>query len=180
MKTGVKMSDNLSENNQNQEELINKLIQEHTEGAQPSESESPSQNVLTEQEAAALGQVENIQSLIDQADEEEKPKPKTSKKFVISVNNEFVSYFEDISPEDRSKIVNNFLQKEIENKGKNRVKKRIVRIIKHVLIILLTIIIGFPLIFYIVNTSMESTLKSYKYMQVNFERLYQQKNINRL
>ena len=169
------MTDNLSENNQNQEEIIQKLINEHTEGI----NNTPSTEALTEKEAAALNQVENIQNLIDQADEEDKPKPKTSKKFVVSVNNEYIEYFEDLSPESRSKLVNDFLKKEIENRGKNRVKRKVVKIIRHILVILLTIVIGFPLIFLLVNTSIHSTLKSYKYMQVNFERLYQQKNINK-
>ncbi len=172
------MSDNLSENSQKQEELIDKLIQQNSENAQPV-GEAASQNVLTEQEISALGQVENIQNLIAQADEEDKPQPKTSKKFVVSVQNEFVEFFEDLSVEKRSSLINDYLKKEIENKGKNRLRKKAVRIIKHILIILLTIVIGFPIIFFLVNTSIQSTLKSYNYMQVNFERLYQQKNINK-
>ncbi len=173
------MSDNLSENNQNEEELINKLIQEHTANVAGPEVTDSQPTPLTEQELSALSQVENIQSLLEQADQEERPMPKTSKKFVVNVQNEYVDFFEELSPEKKSLLINEFLKKEIENKGKYRIRKKAIRIIKHVLIILLTIVIGFPVIFYLVNTSIQSTLKSYKYMQVNFERLYQQKNMNK-
>lgn len=194
-------------NEQNQEDLINELIQAHTIAGENSEKESPEPSEKTEeveeaanteitentesteitenseeepvQEVITVGAIENIDDLIQQADQEAPPTPKTSKKFVINIQNEYIEYFEELLPEKRSELINNFLKNEVENVSVNRRKKLIARFLKHLLIILITIVVGFPIIFYVVNSSIQSTLKSYNYMQVNFERLYQQKNINK-
>ncbi len=102
---------------------------------------------------------------------------KRTKKFVIHVDKENINYFENLEPAERSKIINEFLIQKIENLSTDRKKRIIARTIKHICIVLITIVLGFPLIFYIVNKSIVSSLNSYKYMQVNFERLYQQKAI---
>lgn len=191
----------MDENEQNQEDLINQLIQAHTNAGENSEKESSEPSEKTEetecseetenvandvnndetpaQEVITVGAIENIDSLIQQADQEEPPPPKTSKKFVINIQNEYVEYFEELLPEKRSEMVNNLLKNEIANSSTYKRKKIIARFLRHLLVVLITIVIGFPIIFYIVNSSIQSTLKSYKYMQVNFERLYQQKNINK-
>lgn len=100
---------------------------------------------------------------------------KKTKKFVIPINNEYIEFFENLSPDERTEIVNNILKTKIENLEHDRKIRFLKFLLKHLIIIAMTIIIGFPIIFYIVNTSINSTLKSYKYMQINFEKLYQQK-----
>lgn len=172
------------EEDQNKEDLINELIQAHSENIETdqnktTEETTPQETPDAEETITTIGEVENIQNLIQESDAQTVAPPKTSKKFVVNIQNDYVDYFEDLLPEKRSKLINDFLKNEIDNKGKNRRKKQIARFLRHVLIILLTIVIGFPLIFYIVNSSIQSTLKSYNYMQVNFERLYQQKNLNK-
>ncbi len=123
---------------------------------------------------------ENIQDLIKEADAKAGLQPKLYKKFVISVKNDLVDYFEEMTPEKRNEIINEFLKDRISTKDKRRRKKLIAKFLRHLLIIVLTIVIGFPLVFVIVNHSLQSTIKSYKYMQVNFGKLYEQKNLNKL
>ena len=184
--------DNFSpENNeQNQNDMIDELIQAHTNNIAKQEAESTETQLPAPVEATPVPQaeeklvppddIENITELVKKADEEANLPPKTTKKFVISINNEYIDYFDELSNEDRAELVNSYLKKDIDTKDKQRLKKKILLILKHILIVLLTVVIGFPVIFKLVNTSIQSTLKSYKYMQVNFEKLYQEKNINRL
>lgn len=164
------MNDFSSDENKNEDELINNLIESHTKGLEGDGSQE-SENKSEPNEPPS----EDMQKVLDEHKIE--IAPKTYKKFVVNVNNEYVEFFENLAPNVRSKMINNFIKSEIENKSRNRRRKKAVKFIKHFLIVLLTIVIGFPVIFYLVNYSIKSTLNSYKYMQVNFERLYQQKHM---
>lgn len=104
---------------------------------------------------------------------------KRVKKFVIHINAENVEYFENLHPEDRNKLINSFLEAKNSSVSKEKRKKIVAEFLRHFLIILLTLVIGFPIIFYIVNKSITSTIKSYEYMQVNFGKLYQEKALKK-
>lgn len=97
------------------------------------------------------------------------------KKFVIHIDAENIEYFEGLHPEDRNKLINEYLEAKISSISKERKKKFVAQFLRHLLIVILTIVIGFPIVFYIVNKSITSTIKSYQYMQVNFGKLYQEK-----
>ncbi|MDD3238407.1 MAG: hypothetical protein PHV37_09975 [Candidatus Gastranaerophilales bacterium] len=147
-----------------EQDLIEQLIKSHSPET-PQDAEKPKEEKAENSE--------DMQKVLDENNIE--IAPKDYKKFVINVKKEYVDYFENLSTDSRSKLINGFLKSEIDNKAKNQRKKVVAKFLRHFLIILLTIVIGFPIIFFIVNSSIKSTINSYKYMQVNFERLYQQK-----
>ena len=164
--------DNFSAN-ENEENQENKLEEQK-------EAPQGPQFIKITEDSVKQNDPENIQALINAADAENPLPPKSSKKFVISIKNDYLDYFEEMTPEKRSETINNFLKEQIATIDKRRRKKYIAKILRHLLIIVITVIIGFPLIFILVNHSLQSTLKSYKYMQVNFGKLYEQKNLNKL
>ena len=107
------MNDFSSDENKNEEELINNLIESHTkelEGDTPKEAENKPESPEP--------QSEDMQKVLDEHKIE--IAPKTYKKFVVNVNNEYVEFFENLAPNIRSKMINNFIKSEIENKSRNK------------------------------------------------------------
>lgn len=148
------------------------------------ESKLEEDEIIPEQKPTPSGfieptRTEDIKSLIPESERDTSSEEKKPKKFVIHIQPENIDYFESLSADDRSKIINTFLFSHLSRAAKDRRKKIIVNLLRHIFVILLTIVIGFPIIFYIVNKSITSTLKSYQYMQVNFERLYQERAIKK-
>lgn len=97
------------------------------------------------------------------------------KKYVFAIQPDAVPVLDRLLPEERSALVNSLLFKYIEAQKYSPEKLRIKKLIKHSLVVFLTIAIGFPAIFFITNASIEATVNSYRQIQGNFEKLYQQK-----
>ena len=96
------------------------------------------------------------------------------KKFVITINKENIAYIEALTGDERAQLVNSLISN-YRNRdlffAKNITTKKF---LKHLLVVILTLLIGFPLVFYITNASIEATANSYREVQSNFEKLYQQ------
>ncbi len=97
------------------------------------------------------------------------------KKFVVAVTPDNVPFFDKLPPEERAKLINKLLEKHQEEIKVDPEKLRIQKLVKHCAVIFITVAVGLPLIFYTVNTSIEATVNSYRQVQQNFEKLYQQK-----
>ncbi len=106
-------------------------------------------------------------------------KPKNYKKYVFRIQQEYTAFLDNLSYDEKNKIINKSLKDIIANQASERRKIMFKEGVRHLIIILVTLIIGIPLTFKIVNFSIKSTLKSYNYMQVNFEKLYQQKQLEK-
>lgn len=97
-----------------------------------------------------------------------------SKKYVIYIDYENIEFMEGLSIKDRRKIINKILKEQnsvIEDKKK---KEKRTELIKHVLIACVTFIIGFPILFLLVNFSAEVTIDNYRQAKENFAKLYKQ------
>lgn len=97
------------------------------------------------------------------------------KKYVVSISSDIVPYFEKIDPEERSELVNCLLFEHIEKEKKTPEEERIKKLIKHSLVVIVTIAVGVPLFFSMTNASIMATVNSYREVQTNFEKLYSQK-----
>lgn len=95
-----------------------------------------------------------------------------SKKFVIQIYPDNVEYIEDLDPEDRNDFINELITESIHKSYEDQETKRVSYSIKQIIVVLLTIIIGMPIVFYLINISLTATSDNYKQVQVNFEKLY--------
>ena len=139
-----------------------------------------SEGFLSQSPAALLGN----SSLLENAEVDpyaaiEKPVVRSNskaKKFVVMVDSENVNFFEQIPLDERTKIFNSLLvryQKEVTSEKR---KKKFIKISKHSLLGMFVIMISLPIMFLIVNKSIELTIRNYKDVQNNFEKLYESRN----
>lgn len=99
----------------------------------------------------------------------------TEKKFVIAVNPDIVPFFDKMQPEKRTELINELLEVHIEKQKKLPERERLINFLKHSGVVFLTIVVGFPLVFFMTNASIEATVNSYRQVQSNFENLYKEK-----
>ena len=111
----------------------------------------------------------------EQTDEADEPTPKGSaqKKYVILANPENVEFLEQLSPDERNEVFNEILSDYVQNEPVKRGRKRLLTFLIHILIVSVTALIVFPLAFFVVNKSVELTIKNYRGTQENFEKLYE-------
>lgn len=97
------------------------------------------------------------------------------KKYVVAINPDLVPFFDKMHPERRTGLINQLLFAHIESQRKISDDERIKKFLKHSAVVVLTVIVGFPSVFFMTNASIEATLNSYRQIQGNFEKLYQEK-----
>lgn len=108
-----------------------------------------------------------------------KQKGPRAKKFVVMVDSENVEFFDKIPMEERTKLFNTLLTEYKNNLDINNKKKKAIKYTKHLIVSVLTILISLPIMFIVVKKSIQLTIKNYKDVQYNFEKLYESKNQNR-
>ncbi len=109
----------------------------------------------------------------------ERKKGPRAKKFVVMVDSENVEFFDKIPMEERTKLFNTLLSEYKSNLDINNKKKKAIKYTKHLIVSILTILISLPIMFIVVKKSIQLTIKNYKDVQYNFEKLYESKNQNR-
>lgn len=97
------------------------------------------------------------------------------KKYVVSIKPDIVPMFDQLAPEDRAELVNKLVLNYMESKKHTPEEERIKKLITHSIVVFITIAVGFPVIFFLTNASIEATVNSYRQIQNNFEKLYLQK-----
>ena len=97
------------------------------------------------------------------------------KKFVVMVEPENIPYFDSIPMEERTKVFNQMLTEYRTGVVSEERKKHLIKFTKHTFVALMTILVSLPVMFYVVNKSIELTVKNYKDVQYNFEKLYESK-----
>lgn len=132
------------------------------------EEEKPSEEPLVFEEIVAQGESAPAQPIFSEVSP-------GSKKYVIYVNPENINFMENLSANERKEIVNKILREQDEVVAKLRAVERRKVYIRHLIVAVITFIIGFPLLFLIVNKSVEVTVSNYKQAQKNFINLYREK-----
>lgn len=99
---------------------------------------------------------------------------KNAKKYVIYIDSENIEFIENLSINDRREIINKILKEQDEIiKTRKKAEER-VRFTKHAILAGLTFIICFPILFFLVNKSLEVTITNYQRSRENFVKLYKE------
>lgn len=101
------------------------------------------------------------------------PKPK---KFVVMVEPENIDFFDKIPMEERTKLFNQLLATHKKNLVTEKRRKHLIKFSKHMFVGIMTVLLSLPVMFLIVNKSIELTINNYKDVQNSFEKLYESKN----
>lgn len=96
------------------------------------------------------------------------------KKYVVYINQDNIDFMENLSAEERKEMINKILKEQNAAMRKKKAVEAKARLIKHVILACLTFVIGFPLMFLVVNKAMELTMQNFKEAKSNFSKLYQQ------
>lgn len=102
-----------------------------------------------------------------------------AKKFVVMVNAENVEYFDKIPMEERTRLFNKLLSQYRGSIKAAKEKAHLIKFTKHMFVGIMTVLISLPIMFIVVNKSIELTIKNYKDVQNNFEKLYESRNQGR-
>lgn len=98
-----------------------------------------------------------------------------AKKYVIYIDSDNIDFVESLSVPERRKAINKALKNQNEQGTKNRKIAETRRFLQHALVSTFTFIIGFPIMFFCVNKSIEMTVLNYTQAKNNFSQLYKAK-----
>lgn len=102
-----------------------------------------------------------------------------AKKFVVMVNAENVEFFDKIPMEERTHLFNTLLSNYKKSLETEKQKKHLIKFSKHMFVGIMTVLISLPIMFVVVNKSIELTIQNYKDVQNSFEKLYESRNQGR-
>lgn len=139
-----------------------KYIEEHP-GEEPPEAESSAKEDIT-------GDI-NLPAVAPPPPVEVDP---NAKKYVIYIDSTNVDFMEGLSINERKSMINTILKEQNEAAIKAKEIARRKRFVTHLIIAVLTFIIGFPLIFAGVNKAMEIIITNYQTAKENFSKLYKE------
>ena len=97
------------------------------------------------------------------------------KKYVLKINRKYQDIIDKMTNEEREHYFNAMLEFYLANQPKQELKLRIKESAINILTVVLTCVIGIPLIFFVSNKSIEATISNYKQTQTNFINLYREK-----
>ena len=95
-------------------------------------------------------------------------------KYVIYIDPKNVDFIDGLTVKERKNLINNILRQQDDI---SITKQRFVllqTIIRQVIIAILTVAIAIPVIYYVINASLEATVDNYRRSQVNWQALYKQ------
>ena len=75
----------------------------------------------------------------------------------------------------RSAFVNESIQLKLQMEGKDRKWHAFVRVLRHIIVSVFTLLIAVPALFWLADKSITATVQNYQYVQQNFEKLYKDK-----
>lgn len=95
-----------------------------------------------------------------------------SKKYVIYIDPDNIDYMENLSIDERKDVINNVLKEQSKLTTQTRILNTRKKVIKQTILACFTFIIGFPVMFIIVNKSMEASMNNYQKAKTNITKLY--------
>lgn len=97
------------------------------------------------------------------------------KKYVIYISPDNVDFVDNLSIDERTEFINKIIEEKQSSDKKSQILKKQQTYYKHLMIVCLTAIISFPLLFFAVNKSLQLTISNYQQSQQNFQKLYKEK-----
>jgi len=98
-----------------------------------------------------------------------------AKKYVVYIDPDNIAFMENLSVDDRKSIINKILKEQNEQVYLRKKAKERTQFITNIIIITITVIVFFPIMFWGVNKAMEISIANYQTSKENFVRLYKAK-----
>ena len=98
-----------------------------------------------------------------------------AKKYVIYIDPENIEFIEKLSISERKLIINQTLRDHDESIIRRKQQEQSRKFLRHSIVAALTVIIGLPLLFILVNKSLEVAISNYQTSEKNFGTLYREK-----
>ncbi len=96
----------------------------------------------------------------------------TSRKYVVYVDSENIDFMENLTLDERKEVINRVLKEQHEQSIQTKEFRKRKKQLNHAIIACFTFIIGFPIMFIVVNKSIEASLVNYQQAKQNVEKLY--------
>ena len=97
------------------------------------------------------------------------------KKYVIYITPNNVDYVDNLSIDERTELINNVISDKHSSDIKSKRLLERQRYVKHLIVVCITVIIAFPILFFAVNKSLQICISNYQQSQENFQKLYREK-----
>jgi hypothetical protein len=95
-------------------------------------------------------------------------------KYVIYIDPENVDFIEGLTVKERKNLINGILRQQNDISITKQRFKVIQTIIRHVIILILTIAIAIPVVYHAINASLEATINNHRNAQTNWQVLYKE------
>lgn len=96
-------------------------------------------------------------------------------KYVIYINPENVDFIESLTIKERKNLINRLLREQDDIAISKRHLAFVQTMLKHILVIIITISISIPALYWIINASLEASINNYKKSESIFKTLYREK-----
>lgn len=97
------------------------------------------------------------------------------KKYVVYITPNNVDYVDNLSIDERTELINDVIRDKHASDIKSKRLLERQRYVKHLIVVCITVIIGFPVLFFAVNKSLQICITNYQQSQENFQKLYREK-----
>lgn len=95
-------------------------------------------------------------------------------KYVIYINPENVEYIESLTVKERKNLINKVLKEQSDIAITKIRFKKYETILRHLIVAILTIAISIPIVYFVINASLESSINNYRKSQNLFKVLYKE------
>ena len=95
-------------------------------------------------------------------------------KYVIYIDPQNVNFIESLTVKERKNLINGILRQQDDIAITKLRFKVIQTIIRHVIITVLTVAISIPVVYYVINASLEATINNHRSAQTNWQTLYKE------
>ena len=95
-------------------------------------------------------------------------------KYVIYIDPQNVDFIEGLTVKERKNLINGILRQQDDIAVTKQRFKVIQVVIRHAIIAILTIAISIPVIYYVINASLEATIDNHRRSQSNWQTLYKE------
>ena len=97
-----------------------------------------------------------------------------AKKYVIYIDPENIEFIEHLSIAERKSVINKILKEQDNLVKKQKREQEIKTYLRHAIVATITIIIGLPILYVLVNKSLEATIANYRQSEKNFSILFKE------
>lgn len=95
-------------------------------------------------------------------------------KYVIYIDPKNVDFIDGLTVKERKNLINNILRQQDDISITKQRFALLQTIIRQIVIAILTIAVSIPLVYFVINASLEATVDNYRRSQINWQALYKQ------